>query len=311
MAKKQIDVVYVIGKGSNWGDNELRFSMRSISKNGSGIRNVFIVGECPEYLKNIIHIPAVDIFDPAVNADGNIITKVFAACRDKRLSENFLFINDDHLVLKPMYIAAIPAFHKGSMDTFREDYWNLNYWRKRLKLTKDVLLVNHLPCFHYDCHIPMVMNKEKFKTVTAGFDYKSGIGLTMKSLYGNAVYGTGGTVLAGQKKTIFKHYKLQGIDKRILGAQFISFNDHGLNDSLKWWLIDQFPNKCKYENSEPQDRIFDIYRWMKNGMPYQEGVAIFKKYFRHKNLIEMFENRETESLKTKLRYKLKQSVSEL
>ena len=50
---------------------------------------------------------------------------------------------------------------------------------------------------------------------------------------------------------------------------------------------------------------------MKNGMQYQEGVSIFKKYYRHKNLIEMFENRETEPLKTKLRYKLKQSVSEL
>lgn len=304
-------MVYVIGKGSNWRDNELRFSLRSISKNGSGIRNIFIVGECPEYLKNIIHIPASDIFDPAVNADGNIITKVLAACGDKRLSENFLFINDDHLVLKPVNIADVPAFHKGSMDTFTDDYWNLNYWRKRLRLTKDVLLANHLPCFHFDCHTPMVMNKEKFKTVIAGFDYKNGIGLTMKSLYGNVVYGINGTILNGQKKTIFKHYKLQEIDKRILGAQFISFNDHGLNDSLKWWLIDQFPNQCKYESSEPQDRIFDIYKWMKNGMHYQEGVAIFRKYFRHKNIGEMFENRETESLKTKLTYKLKQSVSEI
>lgn len=311
MARKLIDVVYVIGKGSNWRDNELRFSLRSISKNGSGIRNVFIVGECPEYLKNIIHIPANDIFDPAVNADGNIITKILAACGDKRLSENFLFINDDHLVLKPVNIGDVPAFHKGSMDTFQDDYWNLNYWRKRLRLTKDILIANHLPCFHFDCHTPIVMNKEKFKTVITGFDYKNGIGLTMKSLYGNVVYGTTGTILTGQKKTIFKHYKLQEIDKRISGAQFISFNDQGLNDSLKWWLIDQFPNHCKYENSEPQDRIFDIYKWMKNGMPYQEGVAIFRKYFKHKNLIEMFENRETESLKTKLRYKLKQSVSEL
>ena len=197
------------------------------------------------------------------------------------------------------------------MDTFPDDYWNLNHWRKRLQLTKDALIAKNLPCFHFDCHTPMLMNKEQFKTVIAGFDYKNGIGLTMKSLYGNAVYGTGGILLTGQKKTIFKHYKLQEINKWILGAQFISFNDPGLNDSLKWWLIDQFPNQCKYESSEPQDRIFDIYKWMKNGMQYQEGVAIFKKYFRHKNLVEMFENRETEALKTKLRYKLKQTVSEL
>jgi len=96
-----------------------------------------------------------------------------------------------------------------------------------------------------------------------------------------------------------------------LPAQFLSFNDQGLNDSLKWWLIEQFPNKCKYESSEPQDRIFDIFFWMKKGMPYQEGVAIFKKYFRNRNLIEMFESRETEALKTKLKYKIQQSVKEL
>jgi hypothetical protein len=197
------------------------------------------------------------------------------------------------------------------MDTFPDGYWDLNYWRKRLQLTKDALLAKLLPCFHYDCHTPILIDKQKFKTIIAGFDYQTGIGLTIKSIYGNSVYETDGILLTDQKKTIFKHYKLQEINERIMPAQFLSFNDQGLNDSLKWWLIENFPNKCKYESSEPQDRIFDIFFWMKRGMPYQEGVTIFKKYFRHKNLIGMFENRETESLKTKLNYKLKQSVSEL
>jgi hypothetical protein len=311
MKAKPIDVVYVIGNGSRWKDNELRFSLRSITKNLSNIGKIFIVGECPDYLKNIIHIPAGDIFDPAINADGNIITKVLAACEDKRLSETFLFINDDHLVIKPVNIAGVPPFHKGSMETFPDEYWNLNYWRKRLQMTKDVLLTKQLPCFHFDCHTPILMNKEKFKTIVAGFDYKTGTGLTMKSIYGNSVYGTDGILLTDQKKTIFKYYKLQDVKERILPAQFLSFNDQGLNDSLKWWLIEQFPNKCKYESSDPQDRIFDIFFWMKKGNPYQEGVTIFKKYFKHKNLIEMFENRETESLKTKLKYKILQSVKEL
>ena len=196
------------------------------------------------------------------------------------------------------------------MDKFPDDYWNLNYWRKRLQLTKNALLAKQLPCFHFDCHTPILMNKHKFKTIVTGFDYKTGTGLTMKSLYGNSIYGNDGILLTDQKKTIFKNYKLQEIKERILPSQFLSFNDQGLNDSLKWWLIEQFPNKCKYESSEPQDRIFDIFFWIKNGMQYQEGVTIFKKYFKHKNLIEMFENRETESLKTKLKYKILQSVKE-
>lgn len=311
MKTTPIDVVYIIGTGSRWRDNELRFSLRSITKNLSNIGKVFIVGECPDYLKNIIHIPAGDIFDPAINADGNIITKVLAACEDKRLGETFLFINDDHLIIQPVNIADIPAFHKGSMDTFPDDYWNLNYWRKRLRLTKEALLAKNLPCFHFDCHTPILINKHKFKKVAADFDYKTGIGLTMKSLYGNSVYGTEGVLLTNQKKTIFKNYQLEEIKERILDAKFISFNDQGLNDSLKWWLIEQFPDKSRYESSEPQDRMFDIFFWIKNGMLYREGVTIFRKYFRHKNLIEMFENRETDSLKTKLKYKILQTVKEL
>jgi hypothetical protein len=311
MKAKPFDIVYVIGTGSNWRNNELRFSLRSIAKNLSNVGKVFIVGERPDFLKNIIHIPAADIFDPAVNADGNIITKVLAACNDKRLNETFLFINDDHLVIKPMNIADVPPFHKDLMDTFPDEYWNFNYWRKRLQLTKDVLLAKNLPCFNFDCHTPILMNKEKFKTIVSGFDYKTGTGLTIKSIYGNSVLANEGVYLTDQKKTIFRHYKLQEIRERVVPAQFISFNDQGLNDSLKWWLIEEFPDKCKYESTEPEDKIFDIFFWMKNGMPYQEGVVIFKKYFNHKNLIEMFENRETESLKTKLRYKIQQSVKEL
>ncbi len=311
MKSKKTDVVYVLGKGSRWNENELRFSLRSITENLSNTGNVFIVGECPNYLENIIHISAPDIFNPAVNADGNITTKILAACEYDRISDTFLFINDDHLVIKPMNIANVPPFHKGQMDTYPDDYWNFNHWCKRLELTKDVLLSKQLPCFNFDCHTPILIDKDKFKTIVAGFDYKTGIGFTTKSIYGNSVLANEGVYLTDQKKTIFKHYKLQEIKERILPAQFLSFNDQGLNDSLKWWLIENFPNKCKYESSEPQDRIFELFFWMKNGMPYQEGVAIFKKYFRHKNLIGMFENRETESLKTKLKYKLKQSISEL
>jgi len=311
MEKNPIDLVYVIGTGSRWRNNELRFSLRSITKNLSKVGKVFIVGERPDYLKNIIHIPVSDIFDPAVNADGNIITKVLAACEDKRLSETFLFINDDHLVIKPLNIADVPPFHKGSLDTFPDDYWKLNHWRKRLHLTKDALLAKNLPCFHFDCHTPIQMNKNKFKSIVTGFDFKTGIGLTMKSLYGNSVYRTDGILLTDQKKTIFKNYKLQEIKERILPAQFLSFNDQGLNNSLKWWLIEQFPVKCKYESSEPQDRIFDIFFWIKKGMPYQDGVDIFRKYFKHKNLIAMFADRETVYLQGKLNYKLMQLTREL
>jgi hypothetical protein len=66
---KPIDIVYVLGTGSNWSDNEIRFSLRSVFKNLTNIGQIFIVGEKPAGLKGFIHIDHPDEF-PSTNADG-------------------------------------------------------------------------------------------------------------------------------------------------------------------------------------------------------------------------------------------------
>ncbi len=310
MKTKKIDLVYVVGTGSRWNDNELRFSLRSVSKNLSNVGKVFIVGKCPDYLKNVVHIPASDIFDSAINADGNMTHKLLLVCNNKELSDDFLFMNDDFIINQPISAPAIKWLHKGDMALQPQKYWTTQFYRFRLKRTFDVLKDRNLPTIQYDYHAPMLMNKYLFPTVMFQYDFGKDIGYTFRSLYGNSLK-LPAIPVANHKVTIFKFYKIHDLKLKSQNINFLGFNDQGLNDSLKWWLIENFPNKCKYENSEPQDRIFELFFWMKRGMPYQEGVTIFKKYFRHKNLIGMFENRETESLKTKLKYKLKQSISEL
>ena len=61
MKKNLVDLVYVLGKGSRWQDNELRFSLRSVSKNLSNVGQIFIVGQIPDFVKNCVHVP-VPIF---------------------------------------------------------------------------------------------------------------------------------------------------------------------------------------------------------------------------------------------------------
>ena len=52
-----MDIVIPLGTGSRWQNNELRFALRSIEKYLTGYDKIFIIGECPSYLQNIIHIP--------------------------------------------------------------------------------------------------------------------------------------------------------------------------------------------------------------------------------------------------------------
>ena len=312
MEKQNMDVVYVLGNGSAWNNNELRFSLRSISRNLGNVRNVVVVGERPEFLNDVVHIPAEDIFNPVVNADGNIITKVLAACNDERVSDDFLFINDDHLVIKPVDVQDVPALHKGDMTTFSDKYWKLNYWRGRLKRTMEVLISEGYPAMHYDCHTPILFNKNIFKEVVRRFDYAEGIGYTMKSLYGNLAYKDKGVELTAEKRTIFKHYTFEQICKRLEEPMLMSFNDDGLNNSLKWWLIENFSGECKYEKDVAEDRIFDLFFWTKQGKNYEDGVAFYEKWFnKQMNLVRLFKSGNSEYLRKKLDYKLMQLINEL
>jgi hypothetical protein len=310
--EKALDVVYVLGSGSNWHNTEIRFSLRSIEQNLQNVGKVFVVGECPSFLQNVIHIKAPDIFDPAINADGNIITKVLAACKDKRLSDDFLFINDDHLVLQTINIENVPPIHKGDMSTFKANYFDNNFWRGRLKRTMQVLQKKGYSCLHFDCHTPILFNKYKFPEIVNTFDYKTDIGYTMKSLYGNVMYPDG-EFFMDQKRTVFKHYILEQLNERLAIPTFMSFNDKGLNDSLKWWLIDKFRSKSSYEKDCPEDFIFDLFFWTLNGKPFDDGVQLFCKHFknRYKNLQAMFRFGETKALRSKLNYKLSRRINEL
>ncbi len=310
--EKPIDVVYVLGTGSGWNNNEIRFSLRSLEQNLKNFGKVFIVGDCPDFLQNVIHIPAKDIFSPAVNADGNIITKVLAACNDQRLSDDFLFINDDHLILKPITAANVKPLQKGDMSTFDASYWQLNFWRGRLKRTMKVLLENNLSTLHFDCHTPIVFNKHMFIDVVNRFNYTDDIGYTMKSLYGNIMYPDG-PFLSDQKRTLFKRYTLKQIKERLLPCTFASFNDHGLNSSLKWWLIDTFRSKSSFEKTAPSDYVFDLFFWKLHGEDYVDGVKIFSKHFknRHKNLQQLWQSGYSELLEKKLKFKLNASIKVL
>ncbi len=311
--QKQIDVVYVLGTGSNWDNNEIRFSLRSLAKNLKGMGRVFVVGERPAFLQNVIHIPAKDEFNPNVNADGNIILKVLAACNDERLSDDFLFINDDHLVLKPIEASEVPPFHKGNMKKFPDEYWKLNYWRGRLKRTMENLDGMGMPTYHFDCHTPILFNKELFKQAVTAFDFCEGIGLTMKSLYGNLYYAEKGVrvKLKDQKRTVFHQYTVAQLNERLSPCSFLSFNDGGLNRSLIYWLVARFPDQSMFEKEDISDRVADISRWLASDRDYLEGVALFEKYMKGVNIIRLFKSGETPGLKRKLEYKLERIFDEI
>lgn len=307
---QKIDLVYILGKGSLWDNNEIRISLRSVEKNLKGVRNIYVIGENPGFFSDrIIHIYHPDPLS-GQNADGNMTLKILRACQIAELSDDFLFMNDDFIIHKPMVACEIPWFFKQDMKYRPGTFWNNHLYRSRLRRTFDILVEREKPTLQYDYHAPMLMNKNEFPRVMEQFDYQNDIGYTFRSLYGNCLE-LPAIPISGHKVTIYDFYTLTQIEKRVKNVAFVGYNDRGLNNSLKWWMIDSFPKKSKYEKSSSEDKIFELYFWNKGGMNYDRGIRIFEKYYKHKNLLHLFKMGETPTLKNKLNYKLTRSIKEL
>ena len=249
-----MDVVYVLGTGSSWNNNELRFSLRALKMNCPDVEKIFIVGEFPSWANDrLIHIPAKDFHPHGINADGNIIRKVREACNDPRVSENFLFINDDHTIIRPTRAADVPFFHKGDMTKYSDGYWNHNYWRGRLKATMEELVYRGETAYHYDCHTPIVFNKAHFIDIMDRYDTDTGIGLCMKSLYANTLK-VKGKKLKWEKRTAFWPMTGPELVHRFSECGYMTYNDRGLTPELKLWLQLFFPDQSKYERTPYIDR---------------------------------------------------------
>lgn len=91
-----MDVVYILGTGSLANNEEIRYSIRSLCENMLDLRNIYIVGEDPGFLKDFTHIPARDIFKVKWQ---NGYSKIRLAAGLPELSDEFLLMNDDFFML--------------------------------------------------------------------------------------------------------------------------------------------------------------------------------------------------------------------
>lgn len=301
---KEIDLVYILGSGSRWNNNEIRFSLRSVEKNLLGVRNVYVVGENPGFLSNrVIHLYEPDPLQQ--NADGNMALKILRACRETSLSDDFLFMNDDFIINKPIVAAEIPWLHKGDMKLRSPRFWQSQFYRYRLRRTFDVLQERGLPTIQYDYHAPMLMNKHEFPKVMAQFDFKADIGYTFRSLYGNCLQLPAQPV-EGIKQTIYKSYMLSQLQLITRDPVFIGYNDKGLNNAFKLWLYRSYPAKSIYEDFCTYDSVIEIEDWLNSAdKDFRTGLQLFVKHSPNLMLTSRINIKQSGSVMIKLEQKLR------
>lgn len=231
-----MDIVYSLS--SNYTGEELKYSLRSLVNMPHD--KVYFVGGCPSWAKNIVHIPTDQTGTKWQNVPRNLI----AVCEDIRVSEDFIYFNDDFFVLQKvknpkkelnLYKSTITSVldRLGKKHTIPTNY--MAGMAQTQALLRELGKAEPL-C--YELHVPFVFNKDNYLRM---FDIDEVFNIDVlhyRSLYGN-LYLTGGKDMPDVKvgsKGVFS-----GHTGKFLSCSNASF------PLVKPFLERTFPDKCAYE----------------------------------------------------------------
>ena len=257
---KEIDIVIPLGNGSKWNNNELKYCLRSIEKYLKNYKNIYIIGECPDWVNkitwskdhwynkfsNIQYIPIL-IFDDNTPSN-DILDKLKLACNMSIISDNFIYFNDDYFLLQETDATTIPnyAFVSLYQQTIKEGW--LNWYKEYLRNTYEYLINSfnpnlktiEEPCY-YDLHYPMIINKSKFLHTFKDFKLDK---FVIKSIYGNKnLLPTYINYDCKIKNTL----TLKDFKDFLNNKWMFSTGDECLTDEVKEYFEELYPNKSKYE----------------------------------------------------------------
>jgi len=225
-----------------WDDNEIRYSLRSVEKNLENAGNVFIVGEFPAWMneETLAHIPADDIYDHKIK---NAVHKILIACADKRISDNFILMNDDFLFLTPQTVSQ--NLNIGYIDDAQRDHkTRRGYYFRAIRETNQMLkMAGIAKPVNYEVHYPMIINKKAFRAIIEGVGWKN-IGYIFRSVYGNVIG------IVGKETKDYKAFSIKEVFE-MKDRAFMSTDNYVVtNPKFQNWIREKFNKKSKYEHGK-------------------------------------------------------------
>lgn len=223
---------------------ELRYALRSLQQHFAGLRTVWIVGdELPLWAKGLNLIHFKEKHGNIRDKERNIYEKTNAACDDIRVSDDFLFANDDHFLLQ------------GFNEDFPEYYHDLlkgtsekaeGYYKETLVNTRGLL--NHW-AKDFDCHCPIVYNKVLYKQSIGRLNWQKSYGYAIKTVYCNT-WGIEGEYMQDCKIRKAPETRAE-LDELLAGRAWFSTCDYtARNAEVRKKIMELYPEPSRYENLE-------------------------------------------------------------
>lgn len=242
-----MDILYVVGTGSKWGDNELRYSLRSLARFGQNVGRVCLVGYKPDFVAD--NIEWLDMADPYKMGGKNTYSKVIAAVKHFHLND-FILFNDDFFLIAPCNLAKYPYYcHRGydELPTWGEV---MNSYEQVLADTRAILENAKLPVRRFDCHHPMRFNGKLLLKYEKTFDccFTTKFGCSVVSFMGNAIKANKRIKLVPTYNCKISNYQYRAdLLKFVASKEFLSIGDGAVCSDTEELLQSYFPTKCRYE----------------------------------------------------------------
>lgn len=243
-----MDVLYVLGNGSRWGDNELKYSLRSIARYASGVGDVFLAGtHKPPFVGGKVKFLQVEqTLDRARN-----VQQTIQAAIDWFGLGDFLLSSDDHFYVKKTDFNAYPYYVKGALPNALSSgvFGDLRYTRTLVN-TYSLLKAAGFPTVNYsqhaNTHISAKIWRECAPIWQTALTLDDGVEPTCIVL--NALAAEGG--FKGVKRADCKIKKTDGeldLLAQIGERECFSIYDSAISNGVGEFLKNHFPEKCEYE----------------------------------------------------------------
>lgn len=219
-------------------NQQLRFALRSWAENLPH-RRVWIVGHRLPWLDGVGHIPT--------RQNGtkwkNTTAAVRAVCEHPEVSRQWLLMNDDFFIMRPLP-DGMPVLHRGLVADVERDYASRVSGRylEGMRQTRDLLgELGHRDPLSYELHVPLPVDSD-------GMLDALDLGQHLDVLHKRTMYGN----LAGVGGEQIEDVKILHRAPRGFGPQsrFLStMPDAFTNGHVGKFIQAAFPKPCRYEHA--------------------------------------------------------------
>ena len=244
-----MDILYVLGNGSKWGNNEIRYSLRSIEKFGKNVGNVYVIGSDPGFLSD--NVTLVKLEDYHSTKQKNILNKICEAVEYTNIADEFLLSSDDHFYVKETDFDNYPIYCKGLLPVCVKKKDKAKAYKTSLVSTRRLLEKHGYTYYNFSQHGNTYVSKEAINLAKDCIEesYNTLQGVEPTCLLLNILYKHKPFDFINRKDLKVRDIVsgVKGLKTIIGDREVFSIYDEAIDKGVSEYLQELFPNKSKYE----------------------------------------------------------------